>query len=79
MPQLTLENPMRDQKYPEDRCGGAAEDQQEEATHRIAWAAVKRSYVKLGNDGLCADELSATGRDTRLGLRARPQSLPFKC
>lgn len=79
MPQLTLENPMRDQKYPEDHCGGAAEDQQEEATHRIAWAAVKRSYVKLGNDGLPAGELSETGRDTRLGLCARPRSLPFKC
>jgi cation transport regulator len=23
---------------------------QEEAAHRIAWAAVKRSYVKLGNE-----------------------------
>jgi cation transport regulator ChaB len=50
MPQLTLENPIRDQKYREDRRGGAAEDRQEEAAHRIAWAAVKRSYVKLGND-----------------------------
>lgn len=28
----------------------AGEDRQEEAAHRIAWAAVKRSYVKLGND-----------------------------
>ena len=25
------------------------EDRQEEAAHRIAWAAVKRSYVKVGN------------------------------
>jgi ChaB len=23
---------------------------QEEASHRIAWAAVKRAYVKVGND-----------------------------
>jgi cation transport regulator len=28
----------------------AGEGRQEEAAHRIAWAAVKRSYVKLGND-----------------------------
>jgi cation transport regulator len=28
----------------------AAEDRREEAAHRIAWAAVKRSCVKLGND-----------------------------
>ena len=28
----------------------AAEDRREEAAHRIAWAAVKRSYVKFGND-----------------------------
>ena len=28
----------------------AAEGRQEEAAHRIAWAAVKRSYVKLGNE-----------------------------
>ena len=27
----------------------AGEDRQEEAAHRIAWAAVKRSYVKVGN------------------------------
>jgi cation transport regulator len=25
------------------------EDRQEEAAHRIAWAAVKRSFVKTGN------------------------------
>lgn len=106
MPQLTLENPIRDQKYREHRRGGAAarinlkaatnltlkdafpcpmpamkayrprvrmhlpvhaqdiyreafnhasaahaaEDRREEAAHRIAWAAVKRSCVKLGND-----------------------------
>jgi cation transport regulator len=28
----------------------AGEGRQEEAAHRIAWAAVKRSYVKLGNE-----------------------------
>jgi cation transport regulator len=28
----------------------ADEGRQEEAAHRIAWAAVKRSYVKLGNE-----------------------------
>ena len=27
----------------------AGEDRQEEAAHRIAWAAVKRSYVKIGD------------------------------
>jgi cation transport regulator len=27
----------------------AGETRQEEAAHRIAWAAVKRSYVKVGN------------------------------
>jgi cation transport regulator len=27
----------------------AGEDRQEEAAHRIAWAAVKRTYVKIGN------------------------------
>lgn len=28
----------------------ANEPRQEEAAHRIAWAAVKRSYVKFGSD-----------------------------
>jgi cation transport regulator len=28
----------------------AGDPRQEEAAHRIAWAAVKRSYVKLGRD-----------------------------
>lgn len=27
----------------------AGEERQEEAAHRIAWAAVKRSYVKVGS------------------------------
>jgi cation transport regulator len=27
----------------------AGDDRQEEAAHRIAWAAVKRSYVKVGD------------------------------
>ena len=30
----------------------AGESRQEEAAHRIAWAAVKRSYVKVGNSWL---------------------------
>ena len=29
----------------------AGEGRQEEAAHRIAWAAVKRSYVKVGTSG----------------------------
>ena len=29
---------------------------QEEAAHRIAWAAVKRSYVKVGDEWLPRDE-----------------------
>jgi cation transport regulator len=28
----------------------AGDARQEEIAHRIAWAAVKRSYVKVGND-----------------------------
>ena len=28
----------------------AGEGRQEEAAHRIAWAAVKRSYVKIGDE-----------------------------
>jgi cation transport regulator len=28
----------------------ANDPRQEEAAHRIAWAAVKRSYLKIGND-----------------------------
>jgi len=30
---------------------------QEEAAHRIAWAAVKRSYVKLGGEWARKDEI----------------------
>ena len=30
----------------------AGEGRQEEAAHRIAWAAVKRSYVKVGDEWL---------------------------
>jgi cation transport regulator len=30
----------------------AVESRQEEAAHRIAWAAVKRSYVKVGDNWL---------------------------
>jgi cation transport regulator len=29
----------------------------EEAAHRIAWAAVKRSYVKVGDDWVARDEV----------------------
>ncbi len=29
---------------------------QEEASHRIAWAAVKRSYVKVGDEWVSRDE-----------------------
>ena len=33
----------------------SADPRQEEATHRIAWAAVKRSYEKLGNRWVSMD------------------------
>jgi cation transport regulator len=35
----------------------AGEARQEEAAHRIAWAAVKRSYVKVGNDWIARADL----------------------
>lgn len=35
----------------------AGDPRQEEAAHRIAWAAVKRSYVKLGNEWVAKAEL----------------------
>jgi cation transport regulator len=38
----------------------AGEPRQEEAAHRIAWAAVKRSYVKLGGSWI---RRSAAGSD----------------
>ena len=31
---------------------------QEEASHRIAWAAVKRSYVKVGDSWIARAEIS---------------------
>jgi cation transport regulator len=34
----------------------AGEGRQEEAAHRIAWAAVKRSYVKAGNRWMARSE-----------------------
>ena len=33
----------------------AGDPRQEEAAHRIAWGAVKRSYVKVGDDWLARD------------------------
>jgi cation transport regulator len=34
----------------------AGEGRQEEAAHRIAWAAVKRSYVKVGKSWIARSE-----------------------
>jgi len=34
----------------------AGEGRQEEAAHRIAWSAVKRSYVKVGNEWIARGE-----------------------
>ena len=41
---------MRDEKGGDDKilCVPAGDPRQEEAAHRIAWGAVKRSYVKVG-------------------------------
>jgi cation transport regulator len=33
----------------------AGDPRQEEASHRIAWGAVKRSYVKFGNQWVARD------------------------
>jgi len=33
----------------------AGDPRQEEAAHRIAWSAVKRSYVKLGDSWIARD------------------------
>lgn len=35
----------------------AGDPRQEEAAHRIAWAAVKRSYVKVSDQWVSRDEL----------------------
>jgi cation transport regulator len=35
----------------------AGDPRQEEAAHRIAWAAVKRAYVKIGNDWTAKTDL----------------------
>jgi cation transport regulator len=37
----------------------AGDPHQEEAAHRIAWAAVKRSYVKLGGDWVARADITA--------------------
>ncbi len=34
----------------------AGDPRQEEASHRIAWAAVKRSFVKLGDSWVAREE-----------------------
>lgn len=36
----------------------AGDPRQEEAAHRIAWAAVKRSYVKLGSEWVARSDLT---------------------
>ena len=35
----------------------SGDPRQEEAAHRIAWAAVKRSYAKVGNDWIARADL----------------------
>jgi len=35
----------------------AGDPRQEEAAHRIAWAAVKRSFVKVGDEWVARSEL----------------------
>lgn len=35
----------------------AGDPRQEEAAHRIAWAAVKRSYVKVGDSWIARDRI----------------------
>ena len=37
----------------------AGDPRQEEAAHRIAWAAVKRSYVKIGDEWVPRAEVGA--------------------
>ena len=37
----------------------AGEPQGEERAHRIAWAAVKRSYVKVGNSWIARSKMGA--------------------
>lgn len=41
----------------------AGDPRQEEIAHRTAWAAVKRSYVKIGTEWVSAD--SASSRKSR--------------
>lgn len=48
----------------------AADPRREEIAHRTAWAAVKRSYVKIGNAWIAADHASpGEGRGRRISRR----------
>jgi cation transport regulator len=38
----------------------AGDPRREEASHRIAWAAVKRSYVKVGDRWVSRSEINAS-------------------
>jgi cation transport regulator len=40
-------------------AGHAGDPRREEAAHRIAWAAVKRSYVKVGNSWIAKSDRRA--------------------
>ncbi|QIG48367.1 cation transporter [Nordella sp. HKS 07] len=44
---------------------------QEEGAHRIAWAAVKRSYMKLGGQWVGKADTRRAFRDTARQLRSR--------
>ena len=59
-------------------CGPCGDPRQEEAAHRIAWAAVKRSYVKVGREWVARESGSvAAGRAPTWGghRHARPRTL----
>jgi cation transport regulator len=47
---------------------------QEEASHRIAWAAVKRSYLKVGDSWMLAEPAPDAPRSREL-IIARPQGV----
>lgn len=48
----------------------AADPRREEIAHRTAWAAVKRSYVKIGDAWIAADHASpGEGRGRRISRR----------
>jgi cation transport regulator len=53
----------------------ADDPRREEAAHRIAWGAVKRSYVKVGTTGWPATSDSAPGREDErsAGPRTSPR------